>query len=302
MDINRENYESWFLDYIEGSLTAGQISQVHHFVSENPDLQKEFSEWKQTLLKPDLTVVFHDKEQLKRRRRILPIGWVQGLGAVAAVGLLVFLALPLLRQNGTETPPAPVAVVIPPVANPISGEGLTTPAQPLNDSQSAEQLSEQLSEQPDTTAQNERLAMATRSTPSAAPDLATPEPVQPRAAHSLVDAAGVGDLLAQASERPAVEAASGSVALEPGFFRDKINDRLPVDIGSLLTTTQTVAQNATRSIAGFMSGESEWLTVASRQSAPEAQRTTEPMEEARVFRFSVGGFKVYHRKTPKTDS
>jgi len=343
MDINRENYESWFLDYIEGSLTAGQISQVHHFVSENPDLQKEFSEWKQTLLKPDLTVVFHDKESLKRRRRILPIGWVQGLGAVAAVGLLILMALPLVRQSASDMPVAPVAEATTPdtatqsmpLSDPVSGEGLSSPGQPqvafqakpqhntatqptqlpLAQEISPEKIQKQApdsrgAQKPGATvhpgspqpATNASLAQSPRLATGSSNTMSTPDPVQTRSAQSLDGAATADGLLAQANERSASQEASASTALVPGFFRNKINDRLPMDIGSLLTATQTVTQNATRSLAGFMSGESEWLAVVPRISEPEAQRNTESMEEARVFRFSVGGFKVYHRKTPKTDS
>jgi hypothetical protein len=122
--------------------------------------------------------------------------------------------------------------------------------------------------------------------------------------------------LAQASERtvPREQEATASIPREPGFLRSKVYDKLPVDIGTLLTATQSATQTATRSLAGFMSGESDWIALVSPNpnrnpdrnpdqiAQPEAQRNTEPTEEARVFRFSVGGFKVYHRKTPKTDS
>jgi len=77
-----------------------------------------------------------------------------------------------------------------------------------------------------------------------------------------------------------------------------------------LTTTQGFVQNAGRSIAGFMSGESEWLSVlplpnewnSESRHEQHPNGPAEPGDDARVLRFSLGGFKVYHRKTTKTDS
>ena len=41
MDISRENYESWFLDYLDGRLDAGQQGILRAFLEFNPDLRLE---------------------------------------------------------------------------------------------------------------------------------------------------------------------------------------------------------------------------------------------------------------------
>jgi hypothetical protein len=41
--INRDNYELWFLDYVEGKLDDSGQSDVHAFLAQNPDLQEEFN-------------------------------------------------------------------------------------------------------------------------------------------------------------------------------------------------------------------------------------------------------------------
>lgn len=42
MDINRENYEIYFLDYAENNLSETQKREIIAFVRENPDLKEEF--------------------------------------------------------------------------------------------------------------------------------------------------------------------------------------------------------------------------------------------------------------------
>jgi len=41
MNIGRDNYESWFLDYIDGRLDAGQTEMLMSFLEFNPDLKNE---------------------------------------------------------------------------------------------------------------------------------------------------------------------------------------------------------------------------------------------------------------------
>jgi len=41
MNISRDNYESWFLDYIDGKLDAGQSEMLMSFLEFNPDLKSE---------------------------------------------------------------------------------------------------------------------------------------------------------------------------------------------------------------------------------------------------------------------
>ena len=45
MIINRNNYESWLLDYFEGNLSPEQIAAVDEFLVENPDIKSEFNDF-----------------------------------------------------------------------------------------------------------------------------------------------------------------------------------------------------------------------------------------------------------------
>jgi hypothetical protein len=66
MKIDRNNYEIYFLDYLEGRLTAEQTAGLLLFVEENPDLKAliEGEEWNS--LVADKTINFLPKSALKR--------------------------------------------------------------------------------------------------------------------------------------------------------------------------------------------------------------------------------------------
>lgn len=45
MNITRNNYESWFIDYIDGTLTAEQQAELLLFLEQHPDLKAEFHDF-----------------------------------------------------------------------------------------------------------------------------------------------------------------------------------------------------------------------------------------------------------------
>ena len=63
MTINRNNYEEFFLLYVDNELSAQDKIAVDVFLKENPDLQEEMLMLQQSILLPD-TFVFADKGNL----------------------------------------------------------------------------------------------------------------------------------------------------------------------------------------------------------------------------------------------
>lgn len=65
MEINRNNYEEYFLSYIDGELTASEQQAVESFVQQNADLEGELNLLLQTKLNCDTTAL-PNKESLYR--------------------------------------------------------------------------------------------------------------------------------------------------------------------------------------------------------------------------------------------
>lgn len=66
MNINRHNYEEFFILYTDNELSNEDRRQVELFVNENPDLKAELDLFLQGRLIPDTAVAYTDKEQLMR--------------------------------------------------------------------------------------------------------------------------------------------------------------------------------------------------------------------------------------------
>lgn len=64
MKLDRNNYEEFFLLYVDNELTAEQRRSVEQFVQEHPDLAMELDILQQTVLPADNSVVFTGKDSL----------------------------------------------------------------------------------------------------------------------------------------------------------------------------------------------------------------------------------------------
>jgi hypothetical protein len=173
MKITRENYENWFLDYLDGSLDQDGREEVHNFLLKHPDLadelesfspalslndnqeypfkellkksqyddsaffenmaiaemegdltedeaadfknwlsdhpgrQKFISQIKKIRLHPDLSIVFPQKEHLKKKSSVITLPY--RITAVAAMLLLAFL---LFKPSGQKQESAQFSVNI----------------------------------------------------------------------------------------------------------------------------------------------------------------------------------------------
>ena len=65
MQIDRSNYEIWFMDWLDGNLAGKEIEQLKLFLDQNPDLREEFNDLAPvSLVSPGHS--FHNRESLKR--------------------------------------------------------------------------------------------------------------------------------------------------------------------------------------------------------------------------------------------
>jgi len=72
MKINRTNYESYFLDYLEGNLSAELQAELMKFLAGNPDLKTELNEFEPVALRPE-PIVFERKASLKKNVAVFRI-------------------------------------------------------------------------------------------------------------------------------------------------------------------------------------------------------------------------------------
>ncbi len=66
MNINKNNYEAYFLDYHEGNLSPQEVADLFLFLSQHPELKKDFENFENILLEDFSLPVFGDKENLKK--------------------------------------------------------------------------------------------------------------------------------------------------------------------------------------------------------------------------------------------
>ncbi len=66
MDINRNNYEEFFVMYADNELSGAEKQLVESFVNANPDLRQELELLTQTRLIADPNIVFQNKDLLMR--------------------------------------------------------------------------------------------------------------------------------------------------------------------------------------------------------------------------------------------
>ncbi len=66
MTITRDNYEPYFLDFLEGRLEEVEIDQFLDFLNQNPDLKEELQLF-ESFCMPEEHIVFPDKNQLYKQ-------------------------------------------------------------------------------------------------------------------------------------------------------------------------------------------------------------------------------------------
>jgi len=77
MEINRKNYEAYFLDYWENNLAPDQVTELFVFLEQNPGLKEEFESFENISMLPDKKIRFEPKEALKKHE-LIPTDHIDG--------------------------------------------------------------------------------------------------------------------------------------------------------------------------------------------------------------------------------
>jgi len=71
MKINKENYEAYFLDYLENKLQPELVAELMVFLEQNPNLKQELDSFENISLAPDNSVHFDEKKSLLKAEVII---------------------------------------------------------------------------------------------------------------------------------------------------------------------------------------------------------------------------------------
>jgi hypothetical protein len=71
--ITRDNYEAYFIMYVDDELHATERKAVEQFIEQNPDLEEELVMLQQSVLRADEGIVFEEKESLFKHTDWNPI-------------------------------------------------------------------------------------------------------------------------------------------------------------------------------------------------------------------------------------
>jgi hypothetical protein len=66
MNINKNNYEAFFLDYHEGNFSPQQVADLLLFIEQNPELREEFESFENITLEDSSDFTFENKSGLKK--------------------------------------------------------------------------------------------------------------------------------------------------------------------------------------------------------------------------------------------
>ena len=88
--INAENYSKYLSAAIDNELNALEREELERFLLANPAMQSELELLRKTKLSPDLSIVYENKEELKRKKRGGMVWWYI---PAAAASIIIILGL-----------------------------------------------------------------------------------------------------------------------------------------------------------------------------------------------------------------
>lgn len=110
--INEDNYEERFIAYQELLLDGEEEREVEEFADKNPFLLKDLRTYGNCRLEPDTSIVFKDKDNLKKKAVILPL--YAKIAAAAAVIAVLFGLFWLPKNEDDNANQQPVLVELKP--------------------------------------------------------------------------------------------------------------------------------------------------------------------------------------------
>ncbi len=91
------NFEILAINKLEGNITEEEENELNSMIGFSDELRLEADIFQKTKLKADTSVVYQDKEKLKRKTTI-PL-WIKYVSSIAAIGLLLFFVTKIVSPD-----------------------------------------------------------------------------------------------------------------------------------------------------------------------------------------------------------
>ncbi len=101
IDLDRieglNDFEILAINKLEENITEEEEIELKSMIDFSDELRVEADIFQKTKLEADTSIVYQDKEKLKRKN-VLPL-WIKYLGSIAAIGLLLFFVTKIVRPD-----------------------------------------------------------------------------------------------------------------------------------------------------------------------------------------------------------
>lgn len=104
MRIDKHNYEEWMVDHLEGNLNPEQEVIFQNFLSAHPELKAELEMFNNTFLVADESVIYPDKNALKKKEtKIIGFNTYFRYASAVAAMLFLFITIRVMMMDHSTT-------------------------------------------------------------------------------------------------------------------------------------------------------------------------------------------------------
>ena len=99
MKINKLNYETYVIDYLEGTLSAADRAAFESYLLEHPEVKEEIADYLAApIIDEDILITYEGKKQTKKKRR----GLVWLISLAILVALAAWIAVPMITEDASQ--------------------------------------------------------------------------------------------------------------------------------------------------------------------------------------------------------
>lgn len=101
--ITKDNYQAYFLDFLEGNLSNKDKQELEIFLGNHPQLREELEAYDESLvLLPDMDIRFEEKESLMHNKKIIFPIWIKYSSIAAIIILLICFSIKIFHSPYSE--------------------------------------------------------------------------------------------------------------------------------------------------------------------------------------------------------